>query len=273
MKRMLLFLCFLTTSLLHGEGFIAGTYVKTPNGYTPIEELKVDDTVICFNLEGSCVERKITHTYQESVTRFFILSVNNQEIIVADDHKFYMPLEKKWLTAHELKTGHLLLKNCLEFVAIDQIREIPTHDTAYTITVDRYHSFCVSQEDIVVHNAIPLLAQGANLASALRQAIKAGTLASIHVKDNLSYEEFSDLYDLSIPAKPTEKDGFIPPKKWEGQKVRHPETGQYGWPDKGGRIWVPSGPYGHGGPHWDVVDEDGEHINVLPGGKIRGDDE
>ena len=72
------------------------------------------------------------------------------------------------------------------------------------------------------------------------------------------------------PGKPTEEDGFIPPKRWDGKKIRHPKTDQYGWSDKGGNVWVPSGPNGHGGPHWDVQDKDGDYDNVLPGGKIRG---
>lgn len=75
------------------------------------------------------------------------------------------------------------------------------------------------------------------------------------------------------PGKPTENDGFIPPKKWSGEKVKHPKTGQVGWPDKGGSVWVPTGPgpLAHGGPHWDVISKDGKsHINVMPGGRIRG---
>lgn len=78
--------------------------------------------------------------------------------------------------------------------------------------------------------------------------------------------------NAQAPGKPTEKDGFIPPKKWDGKKVCHPETGQYGWPDKKGNVWVPTGPgpLAHGGPHWDVVDKYGDHKNVMPGGKIRG---
>jgi hypothetical protein len=72
------------------------------------------------------------------------------------------------------------------------------------------------------------------------------------------------------PGKPTEKDGFFPPKNWDGEKIRHPKTGQVGWPDEKGNIWVPSGPKGHGGPHWDIQYPDGKRYdNVYPGGKVR----
>jgi len=29
------------------------------------------------------------------------------------------------------------------------------------------------------------------------------------------------------------------------------------------------GPLAHGGPHWDVIDPDNNHLNVTPGGGIR----
>jgi hypothetical protein len=76
--------------------------------------------------------------------------------------------------------------------------------------------------------------------------------------------------DAQAPGMPTEKDGYRPPKRWNGEKVRHSKTGQIGYPDEKGDIWVPSGPGGHGGPHWDVVNPKGDYRNILPGGKERG---
>lgn len=74
----------------------------------------------------------------------------------------------------------------------------------------------------------------------------------------------------SVPGKPTEKDGFTPPKKSDGKKVKNPNGPGYGWLDDKGRVWVPSGADGHGGPHWDVQNPKGGYINIYPGGKKRG---
>lgn len=81
------------------------------------------------------------------------------------------------------------------------------------------------------------------------------------------------------PGMPIEKDGYTPPKKWDGKRVKNPNGPGYGWPDKKGNVWVPTGNGGakpgttgsaHGGPHWDVQDpKTGLHKNILPGGKIR----
>ncbi len=77
--------------------------------------------------------------------------------------------------------------------------------------------------------------------------------------------------DAQAPGKPTEDDGFIASKKWDGKKIRNPNGPGYGWPDKWGNVWVPSGPNGHGGAHWDVEHPDGSYENIVPGGKVRGE--
>lgn len=70
------------------------------------------------------------------------------------------------------------------------------------------------------------------------------------------------------PGIPIGVPGFKPPKNWDGKKRPHPETGQYGFPDASGRIWVPAND--HGGPHYDVVDRDGNsYDNIYPDGSRR----
>jgi Bacterial toxin 37/Pretoxin HINT domain len=88
------------------------------------------------------------------------------------------------------------------------------------------------------------------------------------VKTKDKKKESSGCEDAQAPGMPTEEDGFFPKKNWDGKKVRHRRG--YGWPDKKGNIWIPTGPRGHGCPHWDVQRPDGTYDNVVPGGKIRG---
>ncbi|HEV2916639.1 MAG TPA: polymorphic toxin-type HINT domain-containing protein [Candidatus Babeliales bacterium] len=88
------------------------------------------------------------------------------------------------------------------------------------------------------------------------------------INDNKSKE----INDAQAPGQPTEKDGYKPPKNWDGKKAKHPKNGKIGWPDDKGNIWVPTGPgaKAHGGPHWDVQHPNGKtYDNVYPGGTIR----
>ena len=70
---------------------------------------------------------------------------------------------------------------------------------------------------------------------------------------------------------PTEADGYHPPKG--GPKTGKTKSGEKGWVDDKGNIWVPA-PTGshkaHGGGHWDVNRKDGSgYINIYPGGNMR----
>ena len=90
-----------------------------------------------------------------------------------------------------------------------------------------------------------------------------GNLCSFQKKENKND-------DAQAPGMPTENDGYVPPKKWDGKKVKNQNgKGGVGWPDKDGNVWVPTGPKGHGGPHWDVQFPSGGYKNILPGGKVR----
>ncbi|WP_372929916.1 polymorphic toxin type 37 domain-containing protein [Shewanella putrefaciens] len=53
------------------------------------------------------------------------------------------------------------------------------------------------------------------------------------------------------------------------KKQPSPNGRGYGFPDKKVNIWVPTGPNGHGGSHWDVQKSSGGYIYVYPGGKTR----
>jgi hypothetical protein len=71
------------------------------------------------------------------------------------------------------------------------------------------------------------------------------------------------------PGRPTEADGFRPPKGGDDW-VANPNPGKggggFGWQDAAGDVWVPSGhgARAHGGPHWDVQTPGGGYRNVRP---------
>lgn len=74
------------------------------------------------------------------------------------------------------------------------------------------------------------------------------------------------VFSEKAPGQPTEGDGYKPPKRWDGKKVRSPNGKDYGYPDKDGNVWIPIGTGGeaHGGPHWDVQKPGGGYMNVFP---------
>lgn len=71
------------------------------------------------------------------------------------------------------------------------------------------------------------------------------------------------------PGRPTEGDGFLPPKggaNWVPNPNPKQGGSSHGWEDIKDDIWCPTGQGGraHGGSHWDVQTPGGDYRNVKP---------
>lgn len=67
--------------------------------------------------------------------------------------------------------------------------------------------------------------------------------------------------------KPDSSVGYTEDKKSNGQKVKTP-SGDYGYKDNKGRIWIPDGAM-HGGQGWTREYPDGSHDHVYENGNVR----
>lgn len=154
------FVGFLVERQLVAEGFLHGTQVKTPIGYVAIEELQVNDFVMCCDAEWSFVERAVIALHKKRFTHYVKIIVGAEFICVAVDQKFYIPQEQIWCEARYLVPGDMLLSSGLTLMTIDDVVNVDEEAMVYDITVDGYHNFCVSSYDIHVHNVIPAIAFG-----------------------------------------------------------------------------------------------------------------
>lgn len=297
-KRSLFLLLFLLSPLFAYGGFVAGTVVKTPDGYTPIEQLSTGSLVCSVDQDQVLHISKVEHVVSYQATRAIHFEVSGEVIIAAPSQKFYMHNYDAWFKAKDIMLDDVFCGTSVQELQVQNIFLEKAEVELFDIQLDEVHTFCVTKHDIIVHNFPPFVVgvsfafgggvsfQGisASLCIAgiwigskiLKCDKQKGFEAEIVVSPNLGDEPITQLQDnatqgVQAPGRPTEDDGFIPKKNWDGRKVKHPKTGQVGWPDKKGSVWVPSGPSGHGGPHWDVISKDGkEHWNIVPGGRKRG---
>jgi len=82
-------------------------------------------------------------------------------------------------------------------------------------------------------------------------------------------ENAYDPYGPKAPGRPTEADGYFPPKGGDNWVPNpNPKKGgaSHGWQDIKGDVWCPTGQGGraHSGPHWDVQTPGGDYRNVKP---------
>ena len=97
-------------SVLRNAGcFVRGTPILTPDGSTPIEELRPDDWVMTApddDPEAEPVARQVEETF-ENYLPFLDLYVNGRTIRTTAEHPFWVK-DRGWIAAQQLQGGDLL---------------------------------------------------------------------------------------------------------------------------------------------------------------------
>lgn len=156
----------------------------------------------------------------------------------------------------------------------EEIAENKTIITTYNLNPESQLAKRIQREELAEQNSLKNKVNNA-VDGFKKVVISVFDPSKTNQKDQTETEQRDE--GAQAPGKPTSAEGYVPPKKWDGKKVKMqggPRKGKYGWPDEQGRVWVPTGPDGHplahGGPHWDVAYVDGrDHKNVRPGQNIN----
>jgi hypothetical protein len=288
MKIQILVLIYFFPFLINAEGFLKGTLIKTPENYKPIEIISVGDKVISCGFGKLFEESVVTRIEKISMGEFVHVYFDGGiEIIAEPEQKFFSVQNKKWIKAYQIKQNEILSAYLDQTFRVISVQKNYEKQIVYRITVEPNHNYFITKNDILVHNffvTIPLLSWAVGEGFILFGGISLGAIAVAYgnfiakeiirktAKSLIFEDEKFRLSDAQAPGKPTTEDGFEVPKRSDGKKVKHPKTGQYGWQDSKGNIWVPTGigPRAHGGPHWDVIDPQGRHRNIMPGENVRG---
>ena len=221
---------------------------------------------------------------------------------------FYKLPDLAWVATHELHEGDWLLCENNQKVQLQSKKYVCDSIMLYIIEVEKYHTFVIGRQRILTHNIFIPVAPVMGMSVPFDTIFGASSIGCIfgpvtvccslavagiaavivyrvakekctefclvrddvhgwdlEVENNDTNKEF---VDAQAPGLPTENDGFVPKKNWDCRKIKHRRG--FGWPDNRGDVWIPTGPNGHGGPHWDVQHPDGTYENVFPGGGIRG---
>lgn len=132
--------------LCSAEGFSVGTLVKIPGGYAQIEDLRVGDSVLCYDAQKSIVASSVVHVAKKSVDRYACITVADECLCVACGQQLYDENNKAWIVAQSLSNS--------ADITIEVINE-PID--LYLISVAQHHNFFVTKADICAHNFIPLV--------------------------------------------------------------------------------------------------------------------
>lgn len=139
------------SSTLIQEGFVAGTLVKTPQGYTPIEQLQVGDTIIGYDEHIGPTGRTVLNVFRHHVQSYIRLYLDNVFYEIGSHQKLYNHENNTWVQVNQLKPGNRLGSN----LYVIQVELIQEQIDLYAITVE-HHTFCITKKDILVHNIEPI---------------------------------------------------------------------------------------------------------------------
>ena len=143
-----------------GSCFTGDTKVKSENGYTNIEDIKVGDKVYSYNEITKTEELKdVTKTFIHDDNRIYEIKAGNKIIKVTPDHRIYV--KKKygnifnWTKVYNIHEGDYLLDSNNKQVRIDSIKYYESKDDlkVYNIEVKDNHTYYVSDGNFLVHNA------------------------------------------------------------------------------------------------------------------------
>ena len=121
------------------EGFLANTLIKTPYGYTYIEDLLPHDLIIDHNGK--------THSIQDisrtSVLHYVHITTDDDSFFVARHQLLYHPLKNQWIMAQGIVPGDMPKVRNVEIINHPAI--------TYNLTIED-HLFCITESDLIAHN-------------------------------------------------------------------------------------------------------------------------
>ena len=168
------------TTLLFGEGFVAGTLLKAPDGYVAIEELAVGNYVVCRDGDGTNTVGVVTNYHSHEASHVIRLCFEHVVVICAQDQLFYVSKEIGWQEAKNLAVGDAVINCTGEVCIVAAIEVCDELQRIYDITVEDYHNFYVTESELLVHNMLLVAVPAAPaIATALVvTAVKTATIAT-----------------------------------------------------------------------------------------------
>ncbi len=135
--------------------FVAGTKVKTENGFKNIEDIKIGEKVYSYNLENNELELKeVINTIQSSTIDTYKMTIGGKTVEMSPRHQIYI-VDKGWTRAYDVKSGDMMLSLDGEKIKITNI-EYKKYDTpikTYNLTVEGNSNYFVTDIQVLVHNA------------------------------------------------------------------------------------------------------------------------
>lgn len=136
--------------------FKKNTKVLTNKGYVNIQDIKVNDLVMSYNIESNNNEySKVIKTFEHKDTKDYLYKITSKSIVIEATSKHPICIknnELEYIEAEKLKTNDKLVDINGNLHSIDKIEFNEIIDTFYNLEVEVNHNYYVTKNNILVHN-------------------------------------------------------------------------------------------------------------------------
>lgn len=133
--------------------FAAGTLVATEDGSKPIEDIQVGDRVWSSDeITGETALHEVTETFKRFSDETLQLKIGDEIIITTPEHPFWVE-ETGWTAAKDLRRGDSVRTLSGQGKTVAELPCLLGAATVYNLEVEGSHSYFVSRDGLLVHNA------------------------------------------------------------------------------------------------------------------------
>lgn len=133
--------------------FPAGTPVHTPTGMVAIDSLQVGDAVLAWDRTRGCVVSFVTALYRNYAEEMMKIETVHGSVDATTNHPFWVVDRSEWLAAARLEPGMVLQLADGSTTQVRRTLQFAAQESTFNVTVDRYHTYYVSIQGALVHNA------------------------------------------------------------------------------------------------------------------------
>lgn len=212
-----IFLFALLYSTTMFPAITSGTLVQTPNGFIPVNRLRVGDFVVGYCQDCKIlVESRVDKIKKKRVKKFFVIKTSKGDLPVSKHHLFWDCVQNKWFEAASLTRRNRLV-SCdfdgdgfiFSQVECHGVKKLKRPVIVYEIGLESTHTFFISKSRILTHNFA--LTIGGTIAFGLGKITFHGLmigvpLLALHLFGKRSKSQAHIMFDpFNLPGSPNKK--------------------------------------------------------------------
>ena len=123
--------------------FPSWTKISTPNGFIEIKDIKINDIILCYDIDGNIVTSKVSHYINHGElekTEVFRYTLSENETLYITDNHAVLNIENKFVQISTMEIGEYLIKENGQLSKIVSKESLGNH-IVYNISTENYGTY------------------------------------------------------------------------------------------------------------------------------------